>query len=275
MIALGSFDWKTFFNYLVFPDSVTWWAILTTVGVAVAAQVFGVIFGVISALMQMSKSRILRFLAGAYVWFFRGTPVIIQIFFMYFGAALFLGFDPFPPHAHLVFITVPGAILAGTAALAINEGAYMSEIVRAGIAAVDKGQMEAALTVGMTRGQGMRRIVLPQAGRVIMPPLGNEFNNMLKTTALLNFIGVKEIFFDAETRISSTFKYPEFLAGAAVLYLILTTLWGFVQKRIENKFNESDRDHAVDMPSFASRLLGGTRKPTLADETTMAIGGHE
>jgi polar amino acid transport system permease protein len=274
MIALGSFDWKAFFNYLLPPDSVTWWAILTTVGVAVAAQVFGVIFGVISALMQLSKSRVLRFLAGAYVWFFRGTPVIIQIFFMFYGAALFLGFDPFPPERHVLFLTLPGAVMAGTAALAINEGAYMSEIVRAGIAAVDKGQMEAALTVGMTRGQGMRRIVLPQAGRVIMPPLGNEFNNMLKTTALLNFIGVTEIFFDAETRISSTFKYPEYLAGAAVLYLILTTLWGFVQKRIENKFNESDRDHVIDSPSFRSRMFGGP-KPTLADETTMAIGGHE
>jgi polar amino acid transport system permease protein len=146
--------------------------------------------------------------------------------------------------------------------------------VRAGIAAVDGGQMEAALTVGMTRGQAMRRIVLPQAGRVIMPPLGNEFNNMLKTTSLLNFIGVQELFFDAETRISSTFKYPEYLAGAAVLYLVLTTVWGFVQKRIENKFNESDRDHSVKNVGFASRMFGGKRY-TIADETTMAIGGHE
>ena len=122
--------------------------------------------------------------------------------------------------------------------------------------------MEAAKTVGMRRGLAMRRIVLPQAARVIMPPLGNEFNNMLKTTSLLAFISVRELFQDAEIRISSTFKYPEYLAGVAVLYLLLTTLWGFAQKAIERKFSESDRDATMQTRGWAKRNLG------------RLIGGH-
>ena len=262
MIAAVKFDWSVFFDHLLPPDSVTRDALYLTLGISVVAQFFGVLFGLISALMQMSKFRILRFLSGAYVWFFRGTPVIVQIFFTYYGANLFLGYDLFPRTAHFPFFSVSGAVLAGAVALAVNEGAYMSEIVRAGIGAVDSGQMEAAKTVGMRRGLAMRRIVLPQAARVIMPPLGNEFNNMLKTTSLLAFISVRELFQDAEIRISSTFKYPEYLAGVAVLYLLLTTLWGFAQKAIERKFSESDRDATMQTRGWAKRNLG------------RLIGGH-
>ena len=134
--------------------------------------------------------------------FFRGTPVIVQIFFVYFGANLFLGFDLFPRTVGLGFITVDGASVAGMVALAVNEGAYMSEIIRAGIGAIDRGQMEAAKSVGMPPALAMRRIVLPQAARIIVPPLGNEFNGMLKNTSLLAFIGVLEMFQDADIRYS-------------------------------------------------------------------------
>lgn len=257
-----SFDWGVFFDHILPPDRLTREALYLTLGISLVAQFFGVLLGLVSALMQMSKFRVLRFLSGLYVWFFRGTPVIIQIFFTYFGANLFLGYDLFPRNADFLGFTVAGAVIAGTFALAVNEGAYMSEIVRAGISAIDSGQMEAAKTVGMRRGMAMRRIVLPQAARVIMPPLGNEFNNMLKTTSLLAFISVRELFSDAEIRISKTFKYPEYLAAAAVLYLVLTTLWGFAQKAIEHKFTESDRDAAAETPGWAKRNLG------------RLIGGH-
>ena len=155
-----------------------------------------------------------------------------------------------------MFISIDGAVLAGAVALSINEGAYMSEIVRAGITAVDGGQMEAAKTVGLTQSQAMRRIVLPQAARVIMPPLGNEFNNMLKTTSLLAFISVRELFQDAEIRYSSSFKPVEYFSGVAVLYLFLTTLWSFVQRAIERKFSESDRDATVEGPGWTRRNFG-------------------
>jgi polar amino acid transport system permease protein len=270
-----TFDWKVFFDYLLPPDHLTRSALFLTLGISIVAQCFGVIFGLISALMHRSRYRAIRWWSALYVWFFRGTPVVVQIFFIFFGANLFLGFDLFPREAHFLFFTIDGAVLAGTVALSINEGAYMSEIVRAGIASVDGGQMEAAKTVGLTHSQGMRRIVLPQAARVIMPPLGNEFNNMLKTTSLLAFISVRELFQDAEIRYSSSFKPAEYFGGVAVLYLFLTTLWSFVQRAIERKFSESDRDHTVPKVSLAGRLFGSRSRPTLADETTMAIGGHE
>src|ERR1700710_2065597 len=158
-----TFDSHVFFQYLLFPDSATWHALFATVWIAVFAQTFGVIFGLVSALARMSKLRILRLVAGIYVWFFRGTPVIVQVFFVYFGANLFLGFDLFPRTVDLGVLTVDGAAVAGMVALAVNEGAFMSEIIRAGIGSVDKGQTEAAKSVGMPPSLAMRRIVLPQA----------------------------------------------------------------------------------------------------------------
>lgn len=253
LVAALHFDWGTFARYLFPPDSPTWHALGATVYIAVIAQVFGVLFGLLSALAQISSSRILRALSGLYIWFFRGTPVVVQIFFVYFGANLFLGFDLFPRTVNLGVVSVSGAVVAGMVALAVNEGAYMSEIIRAGISAVDPGQMEAARSVGMPYRLGMRRIVLPQAARIIVPPLGNEFNNMLKTTSLLSFIGVRELFQDADIRYSSSFKPTEYFLGVAVLYLLLTTIWTLVQIQIERKLGASDRD---EDESWTARIFG-------------------
>ena len=131
----------------------------------------------------MAKSRPLRCIAGVYVWIFRGTPLLVQIALIYFGLGVTRIYS-WPDH-QLFGDFGKGAVQAGIVALGVNEGAYMAEIVRAGILSIDPGQMEAAKSLGMTFGQSMRRIVLPQAARVIVPPLGNEFNNMLKTTSLL------------------------------------------------------------------------------------------
>jgi polar amino acid transport system permease protein len=254
-----SFDSHVFFQYVLFPDSATWHAMFATVWIAVFAQTFGVIFGLVSALARMSKLRVLRLISGIYVWFFRGTPVIVQVFFVYFGANLFLGFDLFPRTVDLGLLTVDGAAVAGMVALAVNEGAYMSEIIRAGIGAVDRGQLEAAKSVGMPPALAMRRIVLPQAARIIVPPLGNEFNNMLKTTSLLAFIGVRELFQDADIRYSSTFNSVEYFSGVAILYLLLTTIWGFVQAGIERKLGASDRDETLSLRMRLSGIAGRAR----------------
>src|SRR5205814_6680417 len=132
-----------------------------------------------------------------------------------------------------------GAIVSGILALGINEGAYMREIIRAGIDAIDKGQMEAARSLGMTHGLAMRRIVLPQAARVIVPPLGNEFNNMLKTTSLLVILGnVPELYvtFSRKNGSGPTSFHPfELFLAAAVWYLLLTTIWSIIQAFIERR----------------------------------------
>ena len=128
----------------------------------------------------------------------------------------------------------------------------MSEIIRAGIGSVDRGQMEAAKSLGMGPGLAMRRIVLPQAARVIVPPLGNEFNNMLKTTSLLAFIGVTELFQDAEIHYSTDFKPVEYFAADAFWYLVLTTIWTFIQAWIERKLAAGEY---ADELSFRERWM--------------------
>ena len=127
----------------------------------------------------------------------------------------------------------------------------MREIIRAGIDAVDSGQLEAARSLGMTHALAMRRIVLPQAARVIVPPLGNEFNNMMKTTSLLAFVGVYELFQDADVHYSTTFKPVEYFLAVAWWYLILTGVWTVVQAQIERRLAVSDR---TDEASFRERL---------------------
>jgi polar amino acid transport system permease protein len=234
------------------PGREFWLGLITTVVVAVIAQSVGVILGGIAVVASRSwfPFRILSFL---YVLVFRGTPIIVQIFFVYFGANLFLGFTLFPREATLLGIHVQGAIIAGATALAVNEGAYMREIIRAGIDAIDNGQMESALSVGMTRRRAMRHIILPQAARVITPPLGNQFNSMLKTTSLLAFIGVTEIFQDAQITYSANFQPVEVLAALALWYLLLTVIWTFAQSQIELKLGASELPTKV---LWTRRFLG-------------------
>jgi polar amino acid transport system permease protein len=233
-MLLAAFEWHLLWQRIFHVDHAFVRALYTTIYVSVAAQFFGVLLGLLAALMRLSRLRPLRVLSGLYVLVFRGTPVIVQIFFVYFGANLLFGFDLFPRKVDWLF-GMNGAAFAGIVALAVNEGAYMREIIRAGIESIDRGQMEAARSLGMTHGLAMRRIVLPQAARVIVPPLGNEFNNMMKTSSLLFFIGVYELFGDAEIRYSQTFKPVEYFTAVAFWYLVLTTVWSVIQTQIERR----------------------------------------
>jgi polar amino acid transport system permease protein len=248
---LAAVDWHIIWERIFHPDHLFFRALYTTVYIAVIAQVIGVILGLIAALMRESRMLPLRFLSGFYVLLFRGTPLLVQIFFIYFGANLLLGFTLIPNSLNLGLFELDGAVVAGILALGINEGAYMREIIRAGIDSVDRGQMEAARSLGMTYRLAMRRIVLPQASRVIVPPLGNEFNNMLKTTSLVFTIGVYEMFADAEIRYSQTFKPVEFFAAVAFWYLVLTGVWSVIQAYIERRLSASERGDEV---SFFQRL---------------------
>jgi polar amino acid transport system permease protein len=232
MHALGAVDFHVIWQQVFHPHSILFRTLWATVYISVIAQAAGVLLGLLAALARMSRFRLLRGLSGVYVWIFRGTPVLVQIFYVYFAFSW--------PTLHFGFWTIPDAAIAGIVALSINEGAYMREIIRAGIDSVDKGQMEAAKSVGMTYGKAMRRIILPQAARVIVPPLGNEFNNMLKNTALLFTIGVFEMFAFAEQNYSHTFIADYYLA-IAVWYLLLTTIWTFIQAWIERRLAESER----------------------------------
>lgn len=237
----GAIDWSLILQRIFSPDSQFLRALWTTVYISVLAQAAGVGLGVTLALAGMSRRRVLRLLSQAYVLVIRGTPIIVQIFFVYFGVNLLFGVNIVPNSLEFAGVTVAGPVIAGLIALTINEGAYMSEIVRGGIQAVDDGQIESGRAIGMSQSVAMRRIVLPQAARNIIPPLGNEFNNMLKTSSLLSFIGVYELFQDAQVNYSATFKPVEYFVGVSVWYLVLTMIWSVMQGYIEWKLSVSDR----------------------------------
>jgi polar amino acid transport system permease protein len=251
-MMLAAVDWHVVWQRIFHPDGVFARALWTTVYIAVAAQLIGVVLGLIAALMRSSKIAPVRWLSGLYVLLFRGTPVLVQIYFIYFGINILFGFTLIPTTLHLGLFNLDGAILAGILALGINEGAYMREIIRAGIDSIDKGQMEAAKSLGMRYGLAMRRIILPQAARVIVPPLGNEFNNMLKTTSLVFTIGVYEMFADAEIHYSTSFQAVEYFGAVAFWYLVLTGVWSIIQASIERRLGASER---TDELSFRERLV--------------------
>jgi len=249
------FDVDLFLKFIFQPSPALIGGLAITIYASVVSQILGVVIGIFSALAGMARNRILRIISGFYVWFFRGTPLLVQMFIIYFGTPYLFGIDLFPNDVHLGFLSLRGSVLAGIVALSINEGAYMSEIVRAGILSVEPGQTEAAKSLGMTYGLTMRRIVLPQALRVIIPPLGNEFNNMLKTTSLMAVISVTELFRVAQGVYAVTFKPFEVFLGVAVYYLALTTIWTLIQGMIERRLGAStNRSEAA--PSLWQRLLG-------------------
>jgi polar amino acid transport system permease protein len=242
MHGLVAVDLHVIWQQVFHPHSVFFRTLWATVYISVVSQVAGVLIGLVAALARMSRFAPLRWFSGFYVLIFRGTPLLVQIFYVYFAFSW--------PTLNFGFWVIPDAAIAGIVALSINEGAYMREIIRAGIDSVDRGQMEAARSVGMTYGLAMRRIILPQAARVVVPPLGNEFNNMMKNTSLVYTIGVFEMFAFAEQNYSHTFVADYFLA-IAVWYLVLTTVWTLIQAVIERRLTVSERGEEL---SFRERL---------------------
>ncbi len=249
------FDPNEFLNFTFTWRDVLISAIVTTVLMAILAQVIGVLLGLIAALAGRSKNGPVKILSGLYVWCFRGTPVLVQIYLLYFGIPYLLGLDPFPKQYGSLPELIGGGFVAVTLALGVNEGAYMSEIIRAGILSVDSGQAEAAKSLGMTPRKTMQRIVLPQALRVIIPPLGNEFNNMIKTTSLASVAAVGELVLLAQNRYGATFQPFEPLLGICVYYLAMTTIWGFIQSRIERRLGVGE-GRGEPEPGFWARMLG-------------------
>lgn len=259
-VALAiTFEWDVFLDRIVHPDAVFARAMATTIVIAVVAQLLGTALGLVSALARLSRIWPLRFLAYVYTLVIRGTPIIVQIFFVYYGSNLFLGFALFPSTVSLLGFSVDGAIVAGIAALAINEGGYMSEIIRAGILSIHRGQTEAAKSLGMRPRLTMRRIILPQAARVMIPPFGNEFNSMLKSTSLLFFIGVYEMFADAQVHYAATFLPAEYFGAVALWYLLLTTVWSGIQYTIERRLAVSVVDEARGRPGPSLKWVRWTR----------------
>ena len=205
-----------------------------TVEVTTFAIFFGLILGTIAAFGKLSRRSVFRIPSSIYVDFIRGTPLFVQILLFYYGIpGLIIGITGEP------FRIDP--ILAGIAVCSINSGAYNAEIVRAGIKSVDRGQMEAARSLGMTEGQAMKEVIMPQAVRLIIPPLGNEFIALLKDSSLLAVISVHELSNNGILYVSKTFAaFPTYISVAFV-YLALTMGISRVLNHIERRLGVSDR----------------------------------
>ena len=222
-----------------------------TIQVAVIAQVLGILLGGVFALMRISRNPVAKFVAGLYVWFFRGTPALLQLFILYFGLPQLIN--------NQTFTNELTAYRAAILAFAVNEGSYMTEIVRAGILSVESGQMDAAKSLGMTQLQAMRHIVLPQALRVVVPPTGNEFIAMLKNTSLASTIGLIELLGASRLIYSVNFKFMELLVTAAIWYLAFTTVFSILQAELERVLAAGERERAQTLFSRMIDLMGGRR----------------
>ena len=248
-----AFDWGFFFDALLSPSGAFVTGLVRTVYISVLAQVLGTVGGLVVELARRSRWRPLSWAGSAYVWLVRGTPLLVQLVIVYNGLAA-TGIYRFDDVA-IGPVVVLGVVQAAVLTLAANEAAYMAEIIRAALDAIDTGQSEAGTALGMTPGMTMRLVLLPQAARIVVPPLGNEFNLMMKSTSLLSVIGLQEMFLTAQAINSATFKTFEIFLTVAVYYLALTTVWAFVQRWIERRY--APPGSAAPPPSMRERLFGG------------------
>jgi polar amino acid transport system permease protein len=232
--------------------------LVRTLELTAIAMTIAIVLGIVLALMRLSQSIVLRGVAGAFVWLFRGTPLLVQLLFWNFISALFpvisigipfIGPTFFTLDANTVIPTFVAAILG----LALYESAYMAEIVRAGILSVDRGQFEAAQSLGMRRSVLMRKIVLPQAMRMIIPPTGNETIGMLKFSSLVSVIGLPELLNSVQLIYARTFETIPMLIVATIWYLVVTTVLTIGQFFIERHFGRGSGQGP--RPSVVGRLL--------------------
>ena len=199
--------------------------VLVTIGLTAAGVAGGLVLGMGIALMRMSPNPALTGFARFYIWFFRGTPLLIQLVVIYTGL----------PQLGIKF----GVITCALTGLILNEAAYLAEIVRSGFLAVPAGQREAAWALGLPKSVTLRRITLPQAFRLMIPPLGNSINSLLKATSLASVISVEEIMRRSDMLMQEHFQILEVYAAATVYYLMLTSVWDMVQRRLEKHFGRS------------------------------------
>lgn len=218
-----TWSWNSFLEYLVSPYMLA--GAWTTLWLSCASMAMGVVLGFVAALMKMSRSRVLRGIGGFYVWLWRATPLLIQLVIIYTGL----------PQLGIRLGVVQSALLG----FALNEGAYFAETMRAGITSVGSGQIDAARALGLGTFATMRLVILPQAARVVIPPLGNQFNGMLKTSSLASVISMEELLRHAQQLAQIEFRVLEVYLVAALYYIALTTAWGEVQKRIERHYGRA------------------------------------
>lgn len=243
-------DVPKFFLYRTMIDGM-----LMTVMLACACQGLGIVLGIVIAIMRRSKNFVVSWCAWLYIYIFRGVPTLLQLYIWYNLALAFKNLG-IPGLFSVPTNSVMTAFIVALLGLGLNESAYYAEIVRAGFNSVDHGQVEAASSIGMKPSQTMRRVILPQAMRVIIPPTGNDFINMLKGTSLASVIGFHEVLLSASNIYAANFRIMEALMAAALWYMILVSIASIGQYFIEKKFgNDQSNPSSMSLKRTMGRSL--------------------
>lgn len=227
---MQGFNWSGFSEYVT--NEYLFWGAVTTVWLTVFAIAAGLALGAVLAFMRLSKRGWLSTPARLYIWVFRGTPLLVQLIIIFTGL----------PQLGIKLSVVQSALLG----LALNEAAYLAEIIRAGVLAVSRGQVNAGMAMGLSPTQVMRYVVMPQAFRIIIPPLGNSVNGLLKTTSVTSVISMEELLRRTQILIQEKFLVLELFLVAALYYLAMTTVWEFVQRKLEARFGRGFDDALGD-----------------------------
>lgn len=232
---MGQIDWAVVGSYLFSRPVLV--GLVSTIVMTFAAMGLGIVLGVGAAVMRMSENKVIRAIAIGYIWLFRGVPALLQLL-LWFNLALIFPTIGFSEAYSLRTVDVMTPFVAAFLGLGIQQGAYTAEVVRAGILSIDKGQMEAAASIGMTRLRALWRIVLPQAMRVIVPPIGNETIGMIKLTSLASVIQYSEVLRRVQEVYYVNSRVIELLIVAAFWYMVLVTLFSVAQVYIERYFSQ-------------------------------------
>ncbi len=236
--VVGEIEWRVVGQFLFAPVILK--GIWNTLLMTVCAMSLGIFLGVVIAIMRISGNPVLEVIALVYIWIFRGAPALLQLL-LWFNLALIFPTIGIPGLFQFNTVEVMTPFVAAMLGLGIQQGAYTSEVVRSGLLSVDSGQYEAAQTIGMTRMQTLRRIVLPQAMRVMVPPVGNEVISMVKLTSLASVIQYSEILHNAQVIYYANTRVLELLMVASFWYLVIVTVLSLVQSRIERHYARGTR----------------------------------
>lgn len=232
-----NFEWPVVGKYLFDPTVMQ--GLSVTLGLTVISMVIGVILGLLLAVARMSKDRLAWSISALFIWFFRGTPLLVQLIFWYNMSTLFprisIGITSWDTNTLITPLT------AAVLGLALNEAAYMAEIIRGGLLSVDKGQAETAEAFGMTHGRALRRIIIPQAMKSIVPPTGNQLISMIKATSLVSVIAMADLLYSVQSIYNRTFEIIPLLMVAVVWYLFITSILNVGQGAIERYYGRGDR----------------------------------
>lgn len=234
-----NFEWNVVLQW--FTEGSVMKGLQVTLGLTVVSMILGTLLGLLLGVWRLSENKLLSGLSSLYIWFFRGTPLLVQLIFWYNLSTLFPTISITIPWTDIIFASwntndLITPLTAAIAGLALNEAAYMAEIIRAGLLSVDNGQVETTQAFGMSRSRALRRVIIPQAMRSIIPPTGNQLISMIKATSLVSVIAMGDLLYSVQAVYNRTFEIIPMLMVAVIWYLFITSILNVGQSAIERYY---------------------------------------